>query len=149
MSDPAERPSEPPDDVDAAFEAIVAGFDDGSSPQPETDDLRDDDRPSDGDTGGWGDLVPEPTPPPPDPEETFEPPVPPPLPRADALTWLAWIGAVGAPAIYLLLSAAGWTWQGWQIGLVLVGFLGGFALLVSRMREDSPDDHDPGKGAVV
>ena len=149
MPDPTSRPSEPPDDVDAAFEAIVAGFEDAAAPPVVSDEPPDDDPPAATDTGGWADLVPEPTPAPPEPEETFQPPVPPPLPRADALTWLAWFGAVGAPAIYLLLSATGWIWQGWQIGLVLVGFLGGFALLVSRMREDSPDDHDPGNGAVV
>ena len=153
MTDPTPQPSDPPDDVDAAFDAIVAGF---QAPTTPTTPIDDDTAPpeSPDDPGGWGDLAPPVDPradaeAPPEPEESFQPPPPPPLPRADALTWLAWIGALGGPALYFLLSTLGWNWQTWQIGIVLAGFLGGFAVLVSRLRDDSPDDGDPDKGAVV
>ncbi|MFZ0322926.1 MAG: hypothetical protein WAN48_02215 [Actinomycetes bacterium] len=161
MADPSSGPPEPPDDVDAAFESIVAGFDAIPSLTP-TDGSDGSDVGSDDPTdqhGGWDDLVPtEPTgstgttgntEPADDPEDSFSPPPPPPLPRADGLTWLAWICAVGCPAVYLLLGALGWVWQDWQIGLVIAGFLGGFAVLVSRMRQDRSDDQGPDNGAVV
>ncbi len=161
MADPTPTPSDPPDDLDAAFDAIVAGFTSSTTPTTPTDDKAE--PPETGeDTGGWGDLA---TPSgdastdvvsgsvgaqaQPEPEESFQPPPPPPLPRADALTWLAWVGAVGGPVLYFLLSALGWNWQTWQMGILLGGFLGGFAVLVSRLRDDSPDDADPDQGAVV
>jgi hypothetical protein len=149
MAEPTPTPSEPPDDLDAAFDAIVAGFTESTTPAAPGDDVA---APAETgeDTGGWDDDPAGSQPPAqPEPEESFQPPPPPPLPRADALTWLAWVGAVGGPLLYFLLSALGWSWQTWQIGILLGGFLGGFAVLVSRLRDDSPDDADPDQGAVV
>lgn len=81
------------------------------------------------------------------PDEHFVPPEPPPLPRADAITWAAWIGAIGAPLLLVLLTAFGVS-----SGLIVVGavaaFLGGVAILVSRMRSNR-DPFDPDDGAVV
>ena len=81
------------------------------------------------------------------PDEHFVPPDPPPLPRADAITWAAWIGAIGAPLLLVLLTAFGVS-----SGLIVVGavaaFLGGVAILVSRMRGHR-DPFDPDDGAVV
>lgn len=80
------------------------------------------------------------------PEEHFEPPVPPPIPApAPASLYAALIVAGGL----LLLIAPGLLRLSSDVGLVLgvAAIAGGVALLVSRMRDRSPDDGD--NGAVV
>jgi hypothetical protein len=81
------------------------------------------------------------------PDEHFVPPEPPPLPRADLITTAAWVGAIGAPFALLLVVALGWT-PAWLMIALTVAFVGGFALLLTRLR-DQHDPSDPDDGAVV
>ena len=81
------------------------------------------------------------------PDEHFVPPDPPPLPRADAITWAAWVGALGAPLLLLLMTAFGVS-SGVVVVAAVGAFLGGVAILVSRMRSHR-DPFDPDDGAVV
>ncbi|AZS71380.1 hypothetical protein DDE74_10855 [Streptomyces lydicus] len=83
-------------------------------------------------------------------EGHFTPPEPPPLPKADVTTKFAWLAVVGGPlllvAMVLLQQPVTW----WITVLGIGGFLGGFATLVARMKDDDEDDNDlPGSGAVV
>lgn len=90
---------------------------------------------------------------PPDSEEDeghFEPPEPPPLPETDVTTKFAWLAVLGGPLLLIgaILVQAELTW--WIVTLGVGGFLGGFATLITRMRDGSEDDDDdPGRGAVV
>jgi hypothetical protein len=81
------------------------------------------------------------------PDEHFVPPEPPPLPRADAITWAAWVGAIGAPLLLVLLTALGVS-SGFVVVGAVAAFLGGVAILVSRMSSHR-DPFDPDDGAVV
>lgn len=88
----------------------------------------------------------------PDEEEEghFIPPDPPPLPPADLSTKMAWISVLGGPLLLFgtVLLQRPVTW--WIATLGIGGFLGGFAALVSGMRDDRDEDwRDPGSGAVV
>ncbi|QTZ91517.1 hypothetical protein [Streptomyces auratus] len=83
-------------------------------------------------------------------EGHFTPPEPPPLPQADVTAKFAWIAVLGGPlllvAMVLLQQPVTW----WITVLGIGGFLGGFATLVARMKNDDEDDDDlPGSGAVV
>ncbi|MEX2973280.1 hypothetical protein [Streptomyces sp. C184] len=83
-------------------------------------------------------------------EGHFTPPEPPPLPQADVTAKFAWIAVIGGPlllvAMVLLQQPVTW----WITVLGIGGFLGGFATLVARMKNDDEDDDDlPGSGAVV
>ena len=75
--------------------------------------------------------------------------VPEPLPPLDAPALpalLGWMG-IGWAALVVLAAAFGAgipTWVGW---LAVLGFLGGFAVLVSRLPKDRPPD--AGDGAVL
>jgi len=84
-------------------------------------------------------------------EGHFVPPEPPPLPQADPTTKFAWLGVLGGPLllIFTILFQQELTW--WIATLGVGGFLGGFATLVTRMRDgrDEDDWDDPGRGAVV
>ncbi|WP_418956606.1 hypothetical protein [Streptomyces tritici] len=86
-----------------------------------------------------------------DDEGHFVPPEPPPLPEADATTKFAWLGVIGSPVLMLLAVLFQWEMTWWLTTVCVVGFLGGFATLVARMKhDDEDDDHDdPGRGAVV
>jgi hypothetical protein len=122
-------------DEDAEWARIVAAFEaEHGRPVPT-------DRPSDA-----------PPPPPHEPEvldrpdEHFEPPPPPPIPApAPASLYAALIVAAGL----LLIAAPGVLRLSSDLGLVLgvAAIAGGAALLVSRMRDRSPEDGDD--GAVV
>jgi len=150
---------------DAAWEQIVASLRspapaDGVRSWPAAEDLDDPDGPS-----GVPEPVAAPTPPEPVivwrgseadidteldraiPDEHYVPPDPPPLPRADALTWASWLGVVGAPLVLLVLVAVGYT-PGWLMVGLTVAFVGGFGILLTRLRTDH-DPHDPDDGAVV
>lgn len=81
------------------------------------------------------------------PEEHFVPPEPPPLPRADAITWAAWLGAIGSPLLLLLLTALGVS-SGLLASVLVAAFVAGVAVLVTRMRGQR-DPYDPDDGAVV
>ncbi|MFG2832778.1 hypothetical protein ACGFWI_35885 [Streptomyces sp. NPDC048434] len=83
-------------------------------------------------------------------EGHFTPPEPPPLPQADVTTKFAWIAVIGGPVLLvtMVLLQQPMTW--WSTVLGIGGFLGGFATLVTRMKNDDEDDNDlPGSGAVV
>lgn len=85
-----------------------------------------------------------------DGEGHFVPPEPPPLPETDPVTRFAWCAAIGGPLLlfFCILTRTDMTW--WVYTLGIGGFLGGFATLVSRMRDgDDDDEDDPGRGAVV
>ncbi|MBE4735920.1 MULTISPECIES: hypothetical protein [Streptomyces] len=110
---------------------VGAGPRDYSVPDPVGEDTGDEDE--DGDDG----------------EGHFVPPEPPPLPEADATAKFAWLGVAGGPVLLLLAVLLGWEMTWWLTTLGIGGFLGGFATLVMRMREDDEDDDDPGRGAVV
>ncbi|MEE1942469.1 hypothetical protein V1L54_24215 [Streptomyces sp. TRM 70361] len=85
-----------------------------------------------------------------DGEGHFVPPEPPPLPRGDTTSRFAWLAVLGGPLLLVLtvLFQQEVTW--WITTLGVGGFLGGFATLVMRMRDDEDDGFDdPGRGAVV
>lgn len=151
-----------PLDEDAAWAALVAGFDaepaPGAAPAwPEAENVAEE--------------PPAPQPPPPparsivvhpvikgprdfeleddDEDAHFVPPEPPPLPDADVTTKFAWIAVLGGPLLLLtfVLFQLELTW--WAILVGVGGFLGGFATLVARMRTGDDDDDRPDGGAVV
>lgn len=82
-------------------------------------------------------------------DDHFVPPEPPPLPEADTTTKFGWLAALGGPLLLLgcVLFDVYMTW--WILTLGVGGFLGGFAALLTRLREDDDDFEDPGGGAVV
>lgn len=83
-------------------------------------------------------------------EGHFTPPEPPPLPKADVTAKFAWIAVLGGPLLLvaMVIFQQPVTW--WITVLGIGGFLGGFATLVARMKnDDEDDDHLPGGGAVV
>ncbi|MFI6767534.1 hypothetical protein [Streptomyces sp. NPDC050355] len=83
-------------------------------------------------------------------EGHFTPPEPPPLPTADTTTKFAWLAVLGGPLLLvaMVIFQQPVTW--WITVLGIGGFLGGFATLVARMKnDDGDDDHLPGGGAVV
>ncbi|MFJ9419570.1 MULTISPECIES: hypothetical protein [unclassified Streptomyces] len=83
-------------------------------------------------------------------EGHFTPPEPPPLPPADVTTKFAWLAVLGGPLLLvaMVIFQQPVTW--WIALLGIGGFLGGFATLVGRMKNDDGDDDDlPGGGAVV
>ncbi|WP_330477504.1 hypothetical protein OG301_10345 [Streptomyces platensis] len=83
-------------------------------------------------------------------EGHFTPPEPPPLPKADVTAKFAWLAVIGGPLLLvaMVLFQQPVTW--WITVLGIGGFLGGFATLVARMKDDDEDDNDlPGSGAVV
>lgn len=84
-----------------------------------------------------------------DDEGHFVPPEPPPLPEADPTTKFAWLAALGGPLLLFGCMLTGTTMTWWLYTLAIGGFLGGFATLVARMRDDGDDEDDPGRGAVV
>ncbi|MER7706170.1 hypothetical protein ABTX81_25160 [Kitasatospora sp. NPDC097605] len=83
-------------------------------------------------------------------EGHFEPPEPPPLPEADVTAKFAWLAVLGGPAL-LLFDAVVWREvSGWPAWVGVAAFLGGFATLVVRMKDDDEDEpEDPHGGAVV
>lgn len=82
-----------------------------------------------------------------DPEEHFVPPSPPPLPSTDLITRLAWLCVLGTPLFFLLAVIAGRPVSGLLGALGAGAFIGGFVLLVLRLRGHDP--YDPDDGAVV
>ncbi len=82
-----------------------------------------------------------------DPEGHFVPPSPPPIPRTDLITRLAWVCVLGTPLLFLLAVIAGRPVSGLLGALGAGAFIGGFVLLVMRLRGHDP--YDPDDGAVV
>ena len=81
------------------------------------------------------------------PDEHFVPPEPPPLPRADALTWAAWIGVIGSPILLLVVAALGIS-SPLLVTACIIGFLAGLGVLITRLGSGR-DPYDPDNGAVV
>ncbi|WP_410468973.1 hypothetical protein [Streptomyces sp. G-5] len=101
-------------------------------------------------TGAWSGSGPRDWGPGEDPDgDHFVPPDPPPLPETDLTTKLAWVAVLGGPLLLLgsVLFQQEMTW--WIVTLGVGGFLGGFATLISRMRDGDDEWTDPGSGAVV
>jgi hypothetical protein len=168
---PSDR-DRPDEDLDAAFAAIIAGWDD----VPSLDDPADrvdatDDRPDESVDGPA--EAPPPTGEPPrrrsgdgpgsastadgprdwsaaeDPDDDrYHPPEPPPLPRGDLAGRLAWAGVLLGP---MFLLVAGLFWRSaprlW-LALAVLAFVGGFVTLVLRLPADR-DESDGDNGAVV
>ncbi|WP_062211645.1 hypothetical protein [Streptomyces sp. NBRC 109706] len=82
-------------------------------------------------------------------EGHFEPPEPPPLPETDLTTKVAWIAVLGGPLLLIVTVLLQQRMSWWVVTLGVGGFLGGFATLVSRLRDGEDDWQDPGNGAVV
>jgi len=80
-----------------------------------------------------------------DDEEGYEPPHPPPLPRpADTLGRFAWSDVIGGPVLIVVSNVL--NWDTWLAGFGIVATVGGFAVLVARMKDR---EDDGGNGAVV
>lgn len=143
-------------DLDAAWRAIVAGYGStGTDPVPRwsaTEDVEPEAeapstssyrilrRPEPTADEDWGLPAPESVPrPAEEPEEHYVPPPPPPLPRVHPHTKLAWLGVVGGPLLLILFTALDWSpFYGASV-LAIAAFVGGFAALVYRMKDDDPD----------
>ena len=103
--------------------------------------------------GAWADSHPlfrfpdaEPAPERPEPQERFFPEPPMPLRRPAWPVLVAWL-AMGYAVLAVLTTALGVrlpVWAGW---LALIGFVGGFGLLVARLPRHRPPD--AGDGAVL
>lgn len=79
-------------------------------------------------------------------EERFEPEPPPPLPRPAWPVLVGWIG-LGYAVLTILAIAIGVSLPGWAAWAGVIGFVGGFGLLVSRLPRQRPPD--AGDGAVL
>jgi hypothetical protein len=150
--------------VDRAFAELVAGYHlTADRPEPPAWDRRDLDRgPEAG--GGTGDDPPvfdgtvfEPPRPLPedhvsspsiesDPEDRYEPGPPPPMPRPAWPVLVGWIG-LGYAMLTVLLIAVRVPLPAWAAWAGVIGFVGGFGLLVSRLPRQRPPD--AGDGAVL
>lgn len=77
--------------------------------------------------------------------DRFIPPEPPPLPRPrHTMDVIGWSAAIGGPV--LLVANQVLSWGSWLSGIGVAAFMGGFIVLVARMRTER--DHDD-PGAVV
>lgn len=82
-------------------------------------------------------------------EGHFVPPEPPPLPPLEPRRKLAWIGLFGSPLLMLTAIVFGWSYPGWIMGALVIGFVGGFGYLVATMPRNRPEDWTGDDGAVV
>ena len=141
--------------VDRAFAELVAGFHlTADRPEPPRDADREPPPPEPG-------SVFQPPPPlpatieqaapiadEPDPavDENYDPGPPPPLPRPAWPVAVGWLG-LGYAMLTVLAVAAGVHLPVWAAWAAIIGFVGGFALLVSRLPRERPPD--AGDGAVL
>lgn len=82
-----------------------------------------------------------------DTDEHFVPPPPPPLPSADLITRAAWASVLGVPIFLTFVVLLSISVSGWIAALCAGAFIGGFVVLVARLRGHDP--YDPDDGAVV
>lgn len=144
--------------IDRAFADLIAGYHLTSDrPDPLTPEkavepapTRTDGEPPD---SGWADSHPlfsYPSPPAgneePASEERFVPEPPRPLPRPGWPVLVAWIG-MGYAVLAVLAAALGLHLPAWTGWLALLGFVGGFTVLVTRLPRHRPPD--AGDGAVL
>lgn len=80
------------------------------------------------------------------PPERFDPGPPPPLPRPAWPVLVGWIG-LGYAMLTVLAIAVGVDLPAWAAWAGVLGFVGGFGLLVSRLPRQRPPD--AGDGAVL
>ncbi|HEY5785223.1 MAG TPA: hypothetical protein VIT65_10640 [Microlunatus sp.] len=160
MTDPDDKES-----VDRAFAELVAGFHlTADRPEPPNAVHEEWDGPPTGRAPAPGSVFERPTPLPPaasppalptpepadetepQPADRFEPEPPPPLPRPAWPVLVGWIG-LGYAVLMVLATAVGIELPRWAAWAGIVGFAGGFALLVSRLPRQRPPD--AGDGAVL
>jgi hypothetical protein len=84
-----------------------------------------------------------------DDDEHYIPPPPPPLPHLDPIAKGAWTALFGGPAYLLLASLLSWTVPGWAALLAVMGFVGGFAVVVLRLGDKPSRGEGPDNGAVL
>ena len=84
-----------------------------------------------------------------DEDAHFVPPEPPPLPEADLTTKFGWIAVLGGPLLLIVFVLLQLDLAWWVLLVGGGGFVGGFATLVTRMRTGDEDDDHPTGGAVV
>lgn len=161
-----------PLDEDAAWAALVAGFDaepePGTVPSwPEAENVPADDAPVEEPPAAPAPSPVAPAGPPTrsivihpvirgprdfeleeDADAHFVPPEPPPLPEADLTTKFGWIAVLGGPLLLISFVLLQFDLAWWVLLVGGGGFVGGFATLVARMRTGDEDD-DPTSGAVV
>lgn len=134
--------------VDRAFAELVAGYHlTADRPAPEPDPPPD---------PGWEPppagavfIPPLPLPEPKSesaPEEGYDPGPPPPLPKPAWPALIGWLG-LGYAVLTVLAVAVGIRLPAWAAWAGVVGFVGGFGLLVSRLPRHRPPD--AGDGAVL
>jgi hypothetical protein len=146
---PSDSPSDRPPDEEAAWRAIVAGYDlTGVDPVEE----RRADPSGESSPGRHRREASEPAEtaePAGRAEEHYVPPPPPPLPQPDAVTKLSWAAMIGGPGYLLLgtITGRGLSEQGAM--LAVAAFATGFVTLVVRMKDRPPTDSGPDDGAVV
>lgn len=143
-----------PDDEDAAWERLVAGFDtppeDPVARWPVSEDV---------DAGATPPspisraLEPEPVDDIPDPVEWDEghyvPPPPPPIPVAHPVTLWAWVALLGGIVILIGSQLISYELTPAKSLIAVLMVVGGFVTLVARMRDSPPTDSGPDDGAVV
>lgn len=83
-----------------------------------------------------------------DDDDRFVPPTPPPIPRPQGPQRLAWLAAVGGPAVLLIAAIFTIRVPTWLTMVAAVAFVGGFVALVAMMDNDR-DPEDPDDGAQV
>jgi hypothetical protein len=149
---PSDR-DRPDEDLDAAFAAIIADWDEIPSLDDPVDDeeapprRRASDLPvvdSSDEPSGPRDWTAADDP----DDDRYHPPEPPPIPRGDLVGRLAWAGVLVGPAFLL---CAGLLWRDaprLYLTLAVLAFVGGFVTLVLRLPADR-DDTDGDDGAVV
>jgi hypothetical protein len=84
-----------------------------------------------------------------DDEEHYIPPPPPPLPHLDPVAKGAWAALFGGPAYLVLTSIVGWNVPGWAALLAVMAFVGGFAVVVTRLGDGPSRGEGPDNGAVL
>ena len=154
MSDADDKES-----VDRAFAELVAGFHlTADRPEPDWDGPATGRAPAPGSVFELPTPLPPAAPPPalpaPDPIDDepesktsgYDPGPPPPLPRPAWPVLAGWIG-LGYAVLTVLATAIGIELPRWAVWAGIVGFVGGFALLVSRLPRQRPPD--AGDGAVL
>lgn len=82
----------------------------------------------------------------PGPVESYEPGPTPPLPRPAWPVLVGWL-ALGYAVLVVLATAIGISLPVWAVWAGILGFVGGFGLLVSRLPRQRPPD--AGDGAVL
>jgi hypothetical protein len=130
---------------DEAWAAIVAAWDEPPAEPARQGAGGDADPPPPAESAPRSEPAPRPAP----VEDHYEPPTPPPLPKADAVTRMAWIAVVSGPLFFLVTALLRIEVTALAAFLGVAAFVGGFVTLVARMRDRPDAGNDPDDGAVV